>query len=90
MTASMTVCAECMALAIAEICVAKLATWDVMVAWGTRCSKLLTCVAGRGCRTRRQCDRREAERRLHHVWILMPGWMVILADRNAAPSAEAF
>jgi hypothetical protein len=77
-------------LAIAAICTAKLATWEVIVMWGTRGCKWLTCVAGSGCRTWRWCDRREAERRLNRVWLLMPGWMVMLADRKAARSAEAF
>jgi hypothetical protein len=89
-TASMTVCADWTELAIVAICVAKLATCDVIVTCGTRRCAWLTCVAGKCCRTRRQCDRREAERLLHHVWLWMPGWMVMLAERKSALSAEFF
>jgi hypothetical protein len=48
------------------------------------------CVAGSDCRTRRRCDQRVAERRLNHVWLLMPGWMVMLVDKKAARSAADF
>jgi hypothetical protein len=89
-SASITVCADWMVLAITAISAAKLATWEVIVMWGTRGCKWLTCVAGNGYRTRRWCDWREAERRLNHVWLLMPGWMVMLADKKAARSAESF
>jgi hypothetical protein len=34
------------------------------------------------CRTWRWCDRREAERRLNHVCLLMPGWMLMLEDKR--------
>jgi hypothetical protein len=72
-SASITVCADWMVLAIAAICAEKLATWKVIVMWGTRGCKWLTCVAGNGCRTRRRYDWREAESRLNHVWLLMLG-----------------
>jgi hypothetical protein len=86
----MTVCADWSALTVAAICVAKLEMYDVMVTCGAWRCAWLTCVAGKGCRTHRWCDRREAECRLHHVWLLMPGWIVMLAERKAARSAAFF
>jgi hypothetical protein len=74
-------------LAVAEICVAKLAMCDVIVTCGAWRCAWLTCVIGKSCRICRWCDRREAERRLHHVWIFMPGWMVMLAERGSSVSS---
>jgi hypothetical protein len=72
------------------MCVVKLAMCDAIVTCGICCCAWLKCVAGKGCRIHRRCERREAERRLHHVWLLMPGWMVMLAEIKAALSAAFF
>jgi hypothetical protein len=60
-------------LEIVAICVAKLATCEVTVTCGTWRYAWLTCVAGKCWRMRRRCDRRDTERLLHHVRLLMPG-----------------